>query len=288
MKIRIGTRKSQLALVQTHIIIKEIQKQNPSIQCEIVEISTQGDKILDKPLLAFGGKGVFVTEFEDAILNEKIDIAVHSGKDLPTTLSTGLAILATPLRGDCRDVLISRENKPFDADALFTIGTGSLRRSQQIQTLYPNVTCVPLRGNVPTRLRKLKEKEFDAVILAAAGLERLDITPNKRCTFTYLAPETFVPAAAQGIIAIEGKPNTPIAEVIEKINHQPTNLCFQCEREVLSILGADCHQSVGVYSFINQEHFTISGFIGNSGIKTVTTPLANAKSAAKELAGELR
>ena len=116
MKIRIGTRRSQLALAQTNIVIHEIKKHTPWVECEIVEIFTQGDKILDRPLLSFGGKGVFVTEFEDAILAGKIDIAVHSGKDLPTTLSTGLAILATPSRADCRDVLISRASEPLAAD----------------------------------------------------------------------------------------------------------------------------------------------------------------------------
>lgn len=287
MKIKIGTRKSHLALTQTQLVVSEIKKHCPSVEFEIVEITTQGDKILDKPLLAFGGKGVFVTEFEEAILNGKIDIAVHSGKDLPTTLSTGLAILATPMRADCRDVLITREKQPFNPNKLSTVGTGSLRRSQQLETMYPNVKCVPLRGNVPTRLKKLTANEFDAIVLAAAGLDRLGITPNNGYIFQNLNPVTFVPAAAQGIIAVEGKPNTEISAIVEKINHAPTNISFNCEREVLSLLGADCHQSVGVYSYIENEMFTISGFIGNSGVKTVTMPLSQAKNAATQLAGEL-
>ena len=115
----------------------------------------------------------------------------------------------------------------------------------------------------------------------------MGITPGTDYSFAYLSPETFVPAAAQGIIAVEGKPNTPIAEIVEKINHQPTNICFRCEREVLSILGADCHQSVGIYSYMQHEAFTISGFIGDSGIKTITGATAEAETAAKKLAGEL-
>ena len=287
MKIKIGTRKSHLALTQTQLVIREIKKRCPSVEFEIVEITTQGDKILDKPLLAFGGKGVFVTEFEESILNGKIDIAVHSGKDLPTTLSTGLTILATPMRADCRDVLITRENEPFNPNKLSTVGTGSLRRSQQLEGMYPNVKCVPLRGNVPTRLKKLTHNEFDAIVLAAAGLDRLGITQDNGYIFQHLNPSTFVPAAAQGIIAVEGKPNTEISAIVEKINHTPTNISFTWEREVLSLLGADCHQSVGVYSYIENESFTISGFIGNSGIKTVTMPLSQGKNAAKQLAGEL-
>lgn len=287
MKIKIGSRKSHLALVQTNLVISELKKHCPSIECEIVEISTQGDKILDKPLLDFGGKGVFVTEFEDLILNGNIDLAVHSGKDLPTTLSTGLAILATPMRGDCRDVLITRANEPFEPTKLCTVGTGSLRRSQQLQGMYPNVKCVPLRGNVPTRLKKLTNKEFDAIVLAAAGLNRLGITANDGYSFTYLDSNIFIPAAAQGIIAIEGKSDTPIAKLVEKMNHIPTNISFNCEREVLSLFGASCHESVGVYSYINNGNITISAFIGNSGIKTVTTSLAEAKTATLKLAGEL-
>ncbi|MDD3569977.1 MAG: hydroxymethylbilane synthase [Lachnospiraceae bacterium] len=287
MKIKIGTRKSHLALTQTQLVVSEIKKYSPSVEFEIVEITTQGDKILDKPLLAFGGKGVFVTEFEEAILNGKIDIAVHSGKDLPTTLSTGLSILATPMRADCRDVLITSENQPFNPNKLSTVGTGSLRRSQQLEEMYPNVKCVPLRGNVPTRLKKLTDNEFDAIVLAAAGLDRLGITPNNGYIFQHLNPSTFVPAAAQGIIAVEGKPNSEVSAIVEKINHAPTNISFNCEREVLSLLGADCHQSVGVYSYIENETFTISGFIGISGVKTVTMPLSQAKNAATKLAGEL-
>ncbi|MGE4215204.1 MAG: hydroxymethylbilane synthase [Anaerotignaceae bacterium] len=287
MKIKIGTRKSHLALTQTNLVANEIKKHCPSVDFEIVEITTKGDKILDKPLLAFGGKGVFVTEFEDAILNGKIDIAVHSGKDLPTTLSTGLTILATPMRADCRDVLIAPANEPFDPNKFSTVGTGSLRRGQQLEAMYPNIKCVPLRGNVPTRLKKLLEKEFDAIVLAAAGLDRLGITPDNGYNFQHLNPSTFIPAAAQGIIAVEGKSDSPIAKIVEKINHTPTNICFNCEREVLSLLGADCHQSVGVYSYIDHGNITISAFIGNSGIKTITMPLADAKKAATQLAGEL-
>lgn len=288
MNIKIGTRKSLLALAQTHEIIRSLQECFPQVTVDIVEISTKGDQILDKPLLSFGGKGVFITEFEEKILSGEIDIAVHSGKDLPTHLAQGLSILATPKRADPRDVLISPKDRPFDPTRETIIGTGSLRRKTQLERKYPKATCVQLRGNVPTRLKKMESENLDGIILAAAGLQRLGITEKQGYRFQYLDTEDFLPAGAQGIIAVEGKPNTEIAAFLGNISHEETALAFAVERELLQLLEADCHQSVGAFCRKTGEFLEISAFLGTSEIHKKRATEENWKEIIKELAGALK
>lgn len=249
--IRIGSRKSRLALVQTDIVIDRIKEYAPELEFEIIPISTVGDEILDKPLIQFGGKGVFVDAFEEALLNHKIDLAVHSAKDMTMQLPEGLGIIGIPKREDPRDVLITREKEVHQGKRLI-IGTSSLRRQFQIEQ-FCNCECKSLRGNVPTRLDKLKDGEYDAIILAAAGLKRLGLLEEEELQYRFFTTEEFVPAAGQGILAIEGRVDDEIADIVSRINDSETVICLKTERRVLELLEAGCHEAIGVYSFIRHK-----------------------------------
>ena len=200
--IRIGTRKSKLALIQTELVKAQILKNFPNEKIEVVHVVTHGDKILDKPLGEIGGKGVFTKEIEEKLLDKTIDIAVHSAKDVPMELADGLCLGAVLLRDDYRDVIIKRkETKQLGEGSV--IGTSSLRRELQIKQIYPGVIVKSLRGNVGTRLDKLKSGEYDAVILAAAGIKRLGLDKDEEFDYIYPDEKKFVSAAGQGILAIE-------------------------------------------------------------------------------------
>lgn len=252
MNIKIGTRKSKLALAQTNMIVNEIKKYFPSINIEVVHFTTKGDKVLNKPLINIGGKGVFVTEIEDALLNKEIDLAVHSAKDLPLQLQDNLTISAVLKRGNYRDTLVTVKGKKIDFSKETVIGTGSNRRKLAFKNLYPNATFKDIRGNVDTRLNKLYNGEYDGIILAMAGLERLDLLSDSRFTFTPFDYKEFVPAPCQGIIAIESR-NNDLTEILSKINHKDTFYSFQTERHILNILNADCGMPLGAYSFVENN-----------------------------------
>ena len=252
MNIKIGTRKSKLALAQTNMVVNEIKKYFPSINIEVVHFTTKGDKVLNKPLINIGGKGVFVTEIEDALLNKEIDLAVHSAKDLPLKLQDNLTISAVLKRGNYRDILVTVKGKEIDFSREIIIGTGSNRRKLAFKNLYPNATFKDIRGNVDTRLNKLYNGEYDGIILAMAGLERLDLLSDSRFTFTPFDYKDFVPAPCQGIIAIESR-NNDLTEILSKINHKDTFYSFQTERHILNILNADCGMPLGAYSFVENN-----------------------------------
>lgn len=252
MKIRIGTRKSRLALAQTDIVIDSLKKAYPDIQTEIVHISTKGDRILDRPLETIGGKGVFVSEIEKALLENKIDIAVHSAKDLPLNLAEGLEISGVLKRGDYRDCIVLRKGENISNSSDFKVGTGSKRRILNMQKKYPDVAFKNIRGNVDTRLEKLKSGEYDALILAVAGLERLGLSENIH-PFDY---NEFLPSACQGIIAIESRPD--FSDIIKSISDTQSYLQFETERYVLELLNADCTTAIGAYSEINGNKITLT------------------------------
>lgn len=252
MNIKIGTRKSKLALAQTNMVVNEIKKYFPSINIEVVHFTTKGDKVLNKPLINIGGKGVFVTEIEDALLNKEIDLAVHSAKDLPLKLQDNLTISSVLKRGNYRDTLVTVKGKEIDFSKETVIGTGSNRRKLAFKNLYPNATFKDIRGNVDTRLNKLYNGEYDGIILAMAGLERLDLLSDSRFTFTPFDYKDFVPAPCQGIIAIESR-NNDLTEILSKINHKDTFYSFQTERHILNILNADCGMPLGAYSFVENN-----------------------------------
>lgn len=256
MNIKIGTRKSKLALAQTNMVVNEIKKYFPSINIEVVHFTTKGDKVLNKPLINIGGKGVFVTEIEDALINKEIDLAVHSAKDLPLKLQDNLTISAVLKRGNYRDTLVTVKGKEIDFSKETVIGTGSNRRKLAFKNLYPNATFKDIRGNVDTRLNKLYNGEYDGIILAMAGLERLDLLSDSRFTFTPFDYKEFVPAPCQGIIAIESR-NNDLTEILSKINHKDTFYSFQTERHILKILNADCGMPLGAYSFVENNKINV-------------------------------
>lgn len=256
MNIKIGTRKSKLALAQTTMVVNEIKNYFPSINIQVVHFTTKGDKVLNKPLINIGGKGVFVTEIEDALINKEIDLAVHSAKDLPLQLQDNLTISAVLERGNYRDTLVTVKGKEIDFSREIIIGTGSNRRKLAFKNLYPNATFKDIRGNVDTRLNKLYKGEYDGIILAMAGLERLDLLSDSRFTFTPFDYKEFVPAPCQGIIAVESR-NNDLTEILSKINHQDTFYAFETERHILNILNADCGMPLGAYSFVENNKINV-------------------------------
>ncbi len=209
-----------------------------------------GDKIIDRSLTEFGGKGVFVTEFEEAIADGRLDLAVHSAKDLPMNLLDGLAIGAVLEREDPRDVFVTVKGRELPLGRRI-IGTGSLRRKIQFEERYPGAECKLLRGNIDTRLGKLLNGEYDGIILAAAGLRRLGILGGEEPSdfqFELLPEEDFIPAGGQGIIAVEAKENGAWDWLLKRINDEKTEICLKAEREALRLLSAGCNEAVGVYS----------------------------------------
>ena len=244
--VRIGTRKSRLALVQTNMVAEAIEAACPEVKCELVPLMTKGDKILKTSLVAFGGKGAFVEEFEQSILNGDIDLAVHSAKDMPMDLSDGLCIGAVLKREDPRDVFVTVKGRTPERSPRI-IGTGSPRRQVQIME-HGDVECRLLRGNVDTRLEKLYQGEYDGIILAAAGLNRLGLFNDPRFSFEFLEPEMFIPAGGQGIIAVEAKKGSEVLKILKKLNDKEAERALFAERKVLRLLGAGCTAAVGVYA----------------------------------------
>lgn len=266
-KIRIGTRTSALALKQTEQIAERLRRLAPDIELEMVPIRTKGDKILDQSLASFGGKGAFVTEFEEALLANGIDLAVHSAKDLPVQLAKGLYICATPEREDPRDVLLTRKAHPViktlagkyiqeESAAHPVIGTSSPRRAEQIKTLL-SAEVKLLRGNVPTRISRLKCGEYDGILLAAAGLKRLGLMNDEELSYRMFSYEEMVPAGGQGIIAVEGRCGDEAAVLARRLSDSAAAMEFETERFLLARLGAGCHEAVGAFSDISGEEIRI-------------------------------
>lgn len=210
--IRLGTRKSPLAMAQARLAAEAIERAFPELTAELVPIVTRGDRILDRPLVEFGGKGAFISEFERALLEGRIDGAVHSAKDMPEELAKGLVIAAALPREDAGDVLVTVKGRPLP-DGPFLVGTGSPRRQVQIGEMR-NARCALLRGNIQTRLNKLREGEYDAILLAAAGLKRMGLLSDPEFSFERLPEKEFIPAGGQGIIAVESREHTEFSHVL--------------------------------------------------------------------------
>lgn len=265
--VKVGTRGSMLALAQTELVIKALKERFSQIDFQMITMSTRGDRDTSRALLEFGGKAVFVEEFEEAILKGDIDIAVHSAKDMPMEIMEGLTISGTLPRACPQDVFIYKSGRSFDRNDSFVVGTSSLRRQYQIRDMYPNAVCKNLRGNVGTRIQKLEDGEYDAIILAAAGLERLGIIDGSagclevqkdKLTFRYLSIESMLPAACQGIIAIETRTSGEVYDMVRAINDTEAYTQLTCERAVLSRLNAGCHEPIGVYSELHGDHMKLS------------------------------
>lgn len=235
------------------MVCNALKNKFPDIQTEIIPITTKGDKIIDKPLAKIGGKGVFISEIEEALLNKKIDIAVHSAKDLPVDIDDGLEISAVLERGNPKDVIVTRSGEKIIDNKNFTVGTGSIRRRIFMQKMYQNVSFSDIRGNVDTRIKKLLDGNYDAIILAAAGLERLGIKEDKISFFT-LDIDRFLPAPCQGIIAVESrKSDKNISWYINSINDKNTFYVFETEKYILKLTGGNCDIPLGAYAFISEN-----------------------------------
>ena len=252
-KIRIGTRGSQLALWQTNWVKSRIEKHHPGIEVEITVISTKGDRVLDVSLPKLGeqGKGLFTKELEDAIFEHRVDLAVHSLKDLPTELPAGLGIGAICEREDVRDALIARDpiRSIGELPQRAVIGTSSLRRQAQLRRARADLIVEPVRGNVDTRLRKLDEGAFDAIVLAAAGLRRLGHA--NRIT-EHLSEDFMLPAVGQGALAIETRADDAVIdEIVRTLDHEPTRLACRAERAFLRGLGGGCLVPIAAHATIN-------------------------------------
>lgn len=266
--IRIGTRGSKLALWQANFIKKEIEKFFPDLEVELNIIKTTGDRITDRPLAMVGGKGLFVKEIENALLNNEIDLAVHSMKDMPGELPEGLVIGAVPKRENPFDVLISKEHHLLaDYKQGAKIGTSSLRRGSQIKHIRQDLNIESIRGNLDTRIKKLKAGEYDAIVLAAAGLIRMG---QKSRITQYLDETIMVPAAGQGALCIETRKNSDeIAFIMEKLEHYPTRICITGERAFLKQIQGSCHIPVACFGAIADKQVLLTALVASEDGKQV-------------------
>ncbi|MBD2196443.1 MULTISPECIES: hydroxymethylbilane synthase [Calothrix] len=293
--IRIGSRKSQLALVQTHWVKEQLQKSYPEIAFEVHTMSTQGDKILDVALAKIGDKGLFTKELEVGMLNKEIDFAVHSLKDLPTKLPEGLTLAAITERENPADALVLHEKyKGQQIDTLpagAVIGTSSLRRLAQLRHKFPHFTFKDVRGNLNTRMAKLDAGEYDALILAVAGLERLGMSDR---VHQILPKEISLHAVGQGALGIECRADdTELISLLKAIEHPETRDRCLAERAFLRDLEGGCQVPIGVNTEINGDTLTLTGIVasvdGQNLVKdTVTGEAKNAENLGTQLAHLLR
>lgn len=290
--LTIASRESRLALWQAEHIQTRLQELYPDLTVNILPMTTQGDQILDKTLSKIGGKGLFVKELETALLDGRADIAVHSAKDVPMVLPMGFTLAAICEREDARDAFVSNQYEALaDLPEGAVVGTASLRREAQIRARFPHLQIKPLRGNVQTRLRKLDEGEFDAIILASAGLIRLDLA--HRIT-GFIDVSDSLPAPGQGALAIEiSAARSDLLAVLAPLNHASTAACVLAERALSRFLGGSCQIPLGAYATENDGMVILQGLVasvdGLTVLKTeATAPLKEAEALGELLAEQLR
>lgn len=268
-QITIGTRASKLALIQTHQVVERLRRHWPDLEILIEQIRTTGDRMRNVPLAQIGGDGVFVTEIEHALEDRRIDVAVHSLKDLPTAQPAGLSIVVPGPREDVRDVLVSRTTmhgrETIDAydileDAVH-IGTGSLRRTAQLRAHYPDVEILPLRGNVDTRLRKLEDGEYDGIVLAAAGLHRMDMQERLAGRVHYFSIASMMPAPGQGALALEIRDEPEMRALLAPLHDARVQTTTSAERVFMRQLGAGCYLPVAAFGEIVGDTLSLSGLV---------------------------
>jgi hydroxymethylbilane synthase len=261
-KLRIGTRGSQLALWQANWVKEQLIRKHPDLDVEIHTIKTTGDKILDVPLAKVGGKGLFVKEIEEALLDNSVDLAVHSMKDVPTELPKGLGIVAVSEREDPRDAVLGQNNTPIlELPQGAKIGTSSLRRQAQLFAARSDFVIEPLRGNINTRLRKLKEGMYDAIILAMAGVKRLEW--DKEVT-EVIDPDVMLPAIGQGALGIEARlDDEATLERIAFLNDEVTSSCVAAERAFLHRLEGGCQVPIAAYAVREGDEVLLTGLVGS-------------------------
>jgi len=291
LDIRIATRKSALALWQAEHVADALRDLPDVNSVKLVPLSTRGDEILDKSLQKIGGKGLFIKELEVAMQNGDADIAVHSMKDVPADMPEGFCLAAVLKRANHADALVS--NKGYQINTLpqgALVGSSSLRRQAQLKLLRPDLRIEPLRGNVNTRLAKLENGDYDAIILAAAGLERLGLQSNISQQFT---PDEMLPAAAQGVIGIEClESNRALREVLAKLEHAATALTTTAERAIARTLQASCQSPVATHAVITENTMTVTALVampdGSEAIReTVSGTAADANQLGEQLANRL-
>jgi len=293
--VRIGTRKSQLALVQTYWVKAELEKHFPHLEIEVDKISTKGDKILDVALAKIGDKGLFTKELEVGMLNNETDFAVHSLKDLPTNLPEGLMLGCVSTRVDPADALVvhsKHQDKQLDTlPEGAVIGTSSLRRLAQLRYHYPHLTFKDVRGNVNTRLAKLDSGDYDAIILAAAGLKRLDMSDR---IHQVISPDISLHAVGQGALGIECREgDTEILEILKVLEDADSRDRCYAERSFLRELEGGCQVPIGVNTSIEENTLTLVGMVASLDGKqlirdTVSGEKSNAKQIGKDLATKLK
>ena len=260
--IRIGTRRSKLALTQSGMMQRAIGRAMGVAEADLaeavplVEIVTTGDRVQDRRLLEIGGKALFTKEIEEALLDGRVDVAVHSMKDMPADQPPGLCIAAVPVREDARDAFISDVVPSFaELPMGARLGTASLRRQAQALALRPDLQIEMLRGNVDTRLRRLADGEFDAILLAAAGLNRLGRSDAVR---GYLSADAFLPAPGQGALALQTREGDTDHAWAAALNHGPTALCIAAERGAMVALEGSCRTAVGAHAVIETDHLALT------------------------------
>lgn len=263
-----GTRKSHLAVTQTNWVRTQLLQYHPSLSIELEKIVTKGDKVLDVTLSKVGGKGLFVKEIEQALLDNHIDLAVHSLKDMPAQLPEGLVIGCIPIREDVRDCLLSRNG--WTLEELPTgsvIGTSSLRRQAQILAVRPDLIVKSIRGNLDTRIAKLRDGQFDAIVLAVSGLKRLNLCDE---ISEYLSIATMLPAVGQGALAIEcRKDDREVLSLLQPIHDEATAIAVTAERAFLQAIEGSCHLPVAGYGIKNEDKVHLTGLVASPTGKPV-------------------
>jgi len=283
MILKIGTRGSKLALTQSHWVKEKIEKKHSHIQVELVRIKTTGDKILDSPLSEIGGKGLFVKEIEDALLEKRVDMAVHSVKDVPAELPGPLMVSVFPKREDPHDALLSRGNLTLDGlPPGARVGTSSLRRITQLLHIRPDLDTVPVRGNVDTRIRKLESGEFHAIILAVAGLKRLGLASR---IDERISSQLLMPAIGQGALGLEvRREDQKTMDLISFLNHGPTEMTVRAERAFLKELEGGCQVPIAAIGSLNDENLYLRGMVANlDGTEILKDEITGKKDKAEEL-----
>ena len=269
MKIVVGTRGSNLALVQTNWVVDQLKKENPGVEFEVKIIKTKGDLIKDLPLDKIGDKGLFVKEIEKSLLDGEIDMAVHSMKDMPSYLPEGLKFAHSPKREDPRDALIFKEGYKSldDLPQGARIGTGSKRRKYQLLKHRPDLEIVPIRGNIETRIKKIETEKLDGVVLAASGLRRAGL--DDKIDY-YIPTDIMLPAPAQGILALEIREDDKETEkIIDSIKDDITKIQIDAERGFLIGVNGSCHIPMGAYCEIEGEKITLTGLYGDGEGKKI-------------------
>ena len=291
-RVVIASRESALAMWQAHHIQSRLSALYPRIEVSILGMTTEGDRKLGTSLAKIGGKGLFVKELEDALAQGRADIAVHSIKDVPMHLPPGFTLAAITERADPRDALVSNRYRSLgELPAGGRVGTSSLRRESQLRSRYPQLVIEPLRGNVQTRLRKLDEGQYDAIILAAAGLKRLAL--DQRIT-ALLTPEESLPAVGQGALGIECRAGRKdLVRLLAPLNHHATTLCVSAERALSRALAGSCNVPLGGFAEISGERLRLRGFVGSPDGKQLASaelegPAAEAEVLGTTLAEKLR